>query len=118
MIYLVDIPTGGKGKGKKGKGRGDMEMVEGTIIKDFRTEYAKSGAAKCRTCEEKIPKVCLFEPRSDVKKHTILNRFATIIFRNLHYLTTQLRARFLKKITSTEQRLEFNNYLMSKINKS
>ena len=69
MIYLVDIPTGGKGKGKKGKGRGDMEMVEGTIIKDFRTEYAKSGAAKCRTCEEKIPKVCLFEPRSDEEKH-------------------------------------------------
>ena len=60
MIYLVDIPTGGKGKGKKGKGRGDMEMVEGTIIKDFRTEYAKSGAAKCRTCEEKIPKVCFY----------------------------------------------------------
>ena len=32
-------------------------MVDGTILKDFRTEYAKSGAAKCRTCEEKIGKV-------------------------------------------------------------
>ena len=36
-------------------------MVEGTIIKDYRTEYAKSGAAKCRTCEEKISKVGLKE---------------------------------------------------------
>ena len=33
------------------------EMVDGTLLGDFRTEYAKSGAAKCRTCEEKIAKV-------------------------------------------------------------
>lgn len=43
----------GKGGGKKaGKG----EVVDGTLLGDFRTEYAKSGAAKCRTCEEKIAK--------------------------------------------------------------
>jgi len=47
----------GKGKGKgKSKSGGDGGMVDGTILKDFRTEYAKSGAAKCRTCEEKIGK--------------------------------------------------------------
>ena len=32
-------------------------MVDGTLLGDFRTEYAKSGAAKCRICEEKIKKV-------------------------------------------------------------
>ena len=32
-------------------------MVDGTLLADFRTEYAKSGAAKCRKCEEKIKKV-------------------------------------------------------------
>jgi len=49
----------GKKKGKKG-GKGGKgaaaEILDGTNIKDYRTEYAKSGAAKCRTCEEKIPK--------------------------------------------------------------
>jgi len=45
---------GGGKKGKKGKSGG--EMVEGTLVQDFRTEYAKSGAAKCRSCEEKIAK--------------------------------------------------------------
>lgn len=36
-------------------------MVDGTLLGDFRTEYAKSGAAKCRRegCEEKIKKVCI-----------------------------------------------------------
>lgn len=50
------LPSG-KGKSKSKKG-GDGGLVDGTIIKDFRTEYAKSGAAKCRTegCEEKIGK--------------------------------------------------------------
>ena len=32
-------------------------MTDDTLLKDFRTEYAKSGAAKCRVCEEKIAKV-------------------------------------------------------------
>lgn len=41
------------GKGKKGK----VELVDGTMVKDFRTEYAKSGASTCKSCEEKIPKV-------------------------------------------------------------
>jgi len=44
---------GGKGKGK---GKGKVEVVDGTVIKDYRTEYAKSGASTCRSCEEKIPK--------------------------------------------------------------
>jgi len=46
----------GKGKSKKKLDNGSGGNVDGTIIKDFRTEYAKSGAAKCRTCEEKIAK--------------------------------------------------------------
>jgi poly [ADP-ribose] polymerase len=39
--------------GKKG-GRGATE--DGTVVADYRAEYAKSGAAKCRVCEEKIAK--------------------------------------------------------------
>ena len=39
------------------------EVTDDTLLKDFRTEYAKSGAAKCRVCEEKIAKV-LFLPFS------------------------------------------------------
>ena len=35
-------------------------MTDDTLLKDFRTEYAKSGAAKCRVCEEKIAKVHSF----------------------------------------------------------
>ena len=35
-------------------------MTDDTLLKDFRTEYAKSGAAKCRVCEEKIAKVRSF----------------------------------------------------------
>jgi len=53
---LVDkTNTSGK-KSKKGKGGGKGEMVDGTLLQDFRVEYAKSGASTCRTCEEKIPK--------------------------------------------------------------
>ena len=53
--------TGGKKGGKKG-GKGAAaggQVVDGTLLGDFRTEYAKSGAAKCRRegCEEKIKKV-------------------------------------------------------------
>ena len=47
---------GGKKGGKGGKGAGG-QVVDGTLLGDFRTEYAKSGAAKCRKCEEKIAKV-------------------------------------------------------------
>ena len=49
-------PAGKKGK-KGGKTAGGGQMVDGTLLADFRTEYAKSGAAKCRKCEEKIKKV-------------------------------------------------------------
>jgi hypothetical protein len=31
-------------------------VINGTFMKDFRTEYAKSGASGCGVCEEKIPK--------------------------------------------------------------
>merc|ERR1712098_575205 len=52
---LVDS-NGKKGK-KGGKGKGAAgQVVDGTLLGDFRTEYAKSGAAKCRKCEEKIAK--------------------------------------------------------------
>ena len=47
----------GKGGKKKGGGKVKAALVDGTMVTDYRTEYAKSGAAKCRTCEEKIPKV-------------------------------------------------------------
>jgi len=45
-------------KGKKGKKsvKGSGGLTDGTMLSDFRTEYSKSGAAKCRTCEEKIAK--------------------------------------------------------------
>ena len=50
---------GKKKKGGKGAAPGG-QVVDGTLLGDFRTEYAKSGAAKCRKegCEEKIKKVC------------------------------------------------------------
>ena len=51
------LPGGKKGKkGGKSGGAGG-QLVDGTLLGDFRTEYAKSGAAKCRKCEEKIKKV-------------------------------------------------------------
>ena len=43
--------------GKKGKKGAAGQVVDGTLLGDFRTEYAKSGAAKCRKCGEKIAKV-------------------------------------------------------------
>jgi hypothetical protein len=50
-------------KGKSGKGKngaaeaaGPGAVINGTFMKDFRTEYAKSGASGCGVCEEKIPK--------------------------------------------------------------
>ena len=43
-------------------------MTDDTLLKDFRTEYAKSGAAKCRVCEEKIAKVT-FLPYTDYRLH-------------------------------------------------
>ena len=51
--------AGKKKKGGKGAAPGG-QVVDGTLLGDFRTEYAKSGAAKCRKegCEEKIKKVC------------------------------------------------------------
>ncbi len=54
-------PTGGAG-GKKGKKNGSDKnggggiSAHGTLLKDFRLEYAKSGASKCGVCEEKIKK--------------------------------------------------------------
>lgn len=49
------------GKGKKGKNGAAAEsagpaLVNGTQIKEFRTEYAKSGGSACGICEAKIPK--------------------------------------------------------------
>jgi poly [ADP-ribose] polymerase len=50
------------GKGKSGKGKNGAVagasggMVNGTLMCDFRTEYAKSGGSVCGACEEKIPK--------------------------------------------------------------
>jgi hypothetical protein len=49
------------GKGKSGKGKNGAEagagaLINGTQMKEFRTEYAKSGASTCGVCEEKIPK--------------------------------------------------------------
>ena len=41
------------------------EVTDDTLLKDFRTEYAKSGAAKCRICEEKIAKVLSLLPLLD-----------------------------------------------------
>ena len=41
-------------------------MTDDTLLKDFRTEYAKSGAAKCRVCEEKIAKVHSFNLRWNI----------------------------------------------------
>ena len=49
------------GKSKKGAKNGDSGSgggisANGTIMSDFRLEYAKSGGSKCGTCEEKIGK--------------------------------------------------------------
>ena len=46
-----------EGKGPSGgKGSGGLS-ASGTLQKDFRVELAKTGAAKCRICEDKIAKV-------------------------------------------------------------
>ena len=53
-------PKGKKGKkatAAKGGAPAGGGLTDGTLLKDYRTEYAKSGAAKCRTCEDKIAKV-------------------------------------------------------------
>ena len=47
------------GKSKKGAKNGDSGSgisANGTIMSDFRLEYAKSGGSKCGVCEEKIGK--------------------------------------------------------------
>ena len=44
------------GKGKKGGQAAAAAVSNGTDMKDFRTEYAKSGGSKCGACEDKIPK--------------------------------------------------------------
>lgn len=53
-------PAAAKG-GKKGQkaaaASGGGLSAHGTLLKDFRLEYAKSGASKCGVCEEKIAKV-------------------------------------------------------------
>ncbi|XP_040581358.1 poly [ADP-ribose] polymerase 1 [Lepeophtheirus salmonis] len=49
---LVKDALAGKIPGTKGKG----QSKNGTIGKDFRIEYSKSGGAKCNVCEEKIKK--------------------------------------------------------------
>ena len=45
-----------EGKGPAGgKGSGGLS-ASGTLQKDFRVELAKTGASKCRVCEDKIAK--------------------------------------------------------------
>ncbi|WAR18522.1 PARP1-like protein [Mya arenaria] len=44
--------------GGEGGAAGDAG-TSGIPVSDFTTEYAKSGAAKCRGCEDKIAKVCV-----------------------------------------------------------
>ena len=49
-----------EGKGPSGgKGSGGLS-ASGTLQKDFRVELAKTGAAKCRICEDKIAKVTFY----------------------------------------------------------
>ena len=53
------IPAKGGKKGSKKAANGSAGgglSANGTILKDFRLEYAKSGASKCGVCEEKIKK--------------------------------------------------------------
>ena len=51
---LVKAALEGKGP-SGGKGSGGLS-ASGTLQKDFRVELAKTGAAKCRGCEDKIAK--------------------------------------------------------------
>ena len=53
---MMEDSKAGKIPGSK-SGKSTMS-ASGTNMKDFRLEYAKSGAAKCGVCEEKIKKVC------------------------------------------------------------
>ena len=60
----LGAPLAGKGKSGKGKaaaadsGAADS-LINGTLIREFRTEYAKSGGSVCGICEEKIPKAAV-----------------------------------------------------------
>ena len=64
----------GKGSKKGGKAVANGSSASGglskngTLLKDFRLEYAKSGASKCGACEEKIKKVIIFSQGSDSSK--------------------------------------------------
>ena len=55
------VPSGKGGKkGAKATANGSASgglSKNGTLLKDFRLEYAKSGGSKCGVCEEKIKKV-------------------------------------------------------------
>ena len=51
---LVSAALEGKGPAG-GKGSGGLS-ASGTLQKDFRVELAKTGASKCRICEDKIAK--------------------------------------------------------------
>ena len=56
------VPSGKGGKkGAKAAANGSASggglSKNGTLLKDFRLEYAKSGGSKCGVCEEKIKKV-------------------------------------------------------------
>ncbi|XP_037073152.1 poly [ADP-ribose] polymerase 1-like [Pollicipes pollicipes] len=46
----------GAGDASGGGSKAKAKAADKMALKDFLTEYAKSGAAKCRKCEEKIPK--------------------------------------------------------------
>ena len=58
---MEDALTGKTPGSKSGK---TSMSASGTNMKDFRLEYAKSGASKCGVCEEKIPKVNLLSATS------------------------------------------------------
>ena len=56
----MDLSTAGGGTGDTDAGTSKTAKAKATkqLLQDFLAEYAKSGAAKCRKCEEKILKVC------------------------------------------------------------
>ena len=74
--------TAGGGSGDAGAGASKAAKAKATkaAMLDFLTEYAKSGAAKCRKCEEKILKVHNF---SDVNREETSTRVVCNIKKEL-----------------------------------
>lgn len=62
---MKDSPQlAGKGKGKKGSKK-SVDVIDGPTTSktavEFSIEYARSGRATCRKCEEKIEKVHIYQ---------------------------------------------------------